>query len=85
MGPFITAALVLGVAATVGLAFGLPDSWFFGLLALATTLGAAADAYAERKASAVGFLAAAAVFSVFSVRAAFRDRHDANNGPGAPR
>ncbi|MEV4033441.1 hypothetical protein [Streptomyces umbrinus] len=85
MGPLTLAALVVGVAATVGLALGLPDSWFFGLLSLAALLGALNEAYDENKASAVGFIGAAALFSVFSLRAAFLDRRDTHAGPGAPK
>lgn len=83
MGPLTLAALVVGVTAAVGLAFGLPDSWFFGLLSLAALLGSLDEAYDENKASAVGFLGAAALFSVFSLKAAFLDRPDTHAGPGA--
>ncbi|MCM1977167.1 hypothetical protein [Streptomyces sp. G1] len=65
-------AVAAGGIALVGLAFGLPDSWFFGLLSLTCMLSGAQAAYHERRAWAVAFLAAGMLLAVGAAVAAIR-------------
>ena len=67
-------AMVIAVAAVIGLCINrLSDPWFFGLLALATMVGAAGEAYRENEHLAVGLVALSFVLGVFSARTAWRD------------
>lgn len=66
-------AIAIALAAVIGLCAGLPGAWFFGLLALATMVGAAGEAYHENNPGAVRMLAVSGVLCLVSVRAAWRD------------
>jgi hypothetical protein len=77
MSTLMMAAFAIGTAALIGLAVGLPDSWFCGLLALACVLGGADAAYREVSNYAFGLLVCAALFagaSLHAVIAAARER-----------
>ncbi|SHI65979.1 hypothetical protein [Streptomyces sp. 3214.6] len=63
MSTLMMAAFAVGTPALIGLAFGLPDAWFCGLLALACVLGGADAAYREQTNYALGLLICAAMFS----------------------
>jgi len=66
-------ALAIGLAAVASLCLNVRDCWFFGLLALATMVGAVGEAYRENEHLAVGLVSLSFVLGVFSARAAWRD------------
>ncbi|HET6636790.1 MAG TPA: hypothetical protein VFH77_17365 [Streptomyces sp.] len=75
MSPLNLVGIALAAAAVIGvLLFGLPDGWFFSLLALASMLGAADEAYQENQRAAAAFLAASAVFAATAGYSVYRDR-----------
>ena len=68
-----TSAIAVALVALVSMAaFGLPDQWFCGLLALAATLGAAEAAYREVTGWASALLAMAVALSGAALHAALR-------------
>lgn len=66
-------ALAIGVATVIAMAFGLPDRWFFGLLALICMVSGAEAAYSELRAWALAFLAPGVLLAAAAVRAALKD------------
>lgn len=64
-------AIVVALAAVVGLCLGLADSWFFGLLALACLFSAADTAYHELKLWTLVYLLTAAALCGAALRAAY--------------
>lgn len=67
-------AIAIALAAAIGFAFSkLSDPWFFGLVALATMVGAAGEAYHENNPGAVRLLALSGVLCLVSLRASWRD------------
>lgn len=79
MHPFNVAGIAVALAAVVALCCGLPECWFFSLLALACLLGSVAEAYRENEAGAVGLLAAGGLMSTMSAVAVFRDSRARRN------
>ncbi|MGW1796876.1 hypothetical protein ACWCQN_12905 [Streptomyces sp. NPDC001984] len=71
VSPLILAAITVALIAVGAMIFGLPDSWFCGLLALACLLIAADTAYREVRGWALVSLAAAAVLSGAGAYAAY--------------
>ncbi|MER5909545.1 hypothetical protein ABT124_03315 [Streptomyces sp. NPDC001982] len=71
VSPLIIAAITVALIAVVAMIFGLPDSWFCGLLALACALIALDTAYREVRLWALVSLAAAAVLTGAGVHAAY--------------
>jgi hypothetical protein len=65
-------AIAVALAAVLGAVFGLPDSWFCGLLTLACMLGGTDAAYRERTIWAVAFLLSGALFAGVGLHAAVR-------------
>ncbi|WND34001.1 hypothetical protein RI578_06695 [Streptomyces sp. BB1-1-1] len=80
MSPLNLVGIAIGLLAVLLLCFGLPDSWFFGLLCLACLSGSMGEAYRENKLGAVLFLAVAAVFAASSLRFALRDARQPRGG-----
>ncbi|SMF85951.1 hypothetical protein [Streptomyces sp. Amel2xC10] len=73
VSPIAIAALTVATAAlTAAVFFGLADSWFCGLLALASVIGAADTAYRDLTGWTIGLLALAASLSGASLHAALR-------------
>ncbi|MFE6362931.1 hypothetical protein ACFVP3_23395 [Streptomyces sp. NPDC057806] len=74
MPPLSLIALAIGLVTVIaGLAFDMPDRWFFGLLALTCMVAGANAAYSELRAWAVTFLATGILLALAAVRAALRD------------
>jgi hypothetical protein len=71
VSPLIIAAIAVVLVAMVAMVFGLPDSWFCGLLALACLLIALETAYREARVWAVTAVTAAAVLSGAAAYAAY--------------
>lgn len=71
MSPLNLAGIAIGTVAFLLACFGLPDSWFFGLLSLAALPGAADQAYQENRAATVALLTCAAAFAAAALRAVF--------------
>lgn len=65
------AGIAIGGVAFLLTCFGLPDSWLFGLLALAVLPAAADQAYQENRTATVALLICAAAFAAVALRAAF--------------
>jgi len=73
MSPLSRIALVIALAAVVGLFFDLPDRWFCGLLSLACMLGAADAVYRELTVWAVAFLTTGVMLAGAAVHAVYAD------------
>lgn len=65
-------AMAVAVLALVGLAYGMPDPWFLGLLSLACMLGGLDAAYRELRLWALAFLISGTMLALSSVVAAFK-------------
>ncbi|MFF0597854.1 hypothetical protein [Streptomyces antibioticus] len=77
VSPIAIAAFTVGAAAFLtAVFFGLPDSWFCGLLALAAVLGSADTAYRDLTGWTVGLLALAVALSGAALHAALRPRRE---------
>ncbi|MFJ6730048.1 hypothetical protein ACIQPQ_34630 [Streptomyces sp. NPDC091281] len=71
MSILMMAAIAIATAALAGLAFGLPNSWFCGLLSLACMLGGADTAYRDLPRFAMAFLLCGAMLAGASIHAVF--------------
>ncbi|MFD4258191.1 hypothetical protein ACFWR9_11310 [Streptomyces sp. NPDC058534] len=80
MSPLNLVGIAIAALAVLLLCFGLPDSWFFGLLSLACLFGSMGEAYRENKLGAALFLAVAALFAASSIRFAYRDARQSRGG-----
>ncbi|WP_406168951.1 hypothetical protein [Streptomyces sp. NBC_00996] len=76
----IAVASGIVLAATVGLAFGLSDTWFCRLLSLACLVGAADMAYRELTLWAVALLIGGVALAGASLWATYRDRRTGRGG-----
>lgn len=73
-------ALAVAIIAVLALLLGVPDPWFFGLLAMACLLQGVREAYQEHHATAVASLIVAAFFGGAAFRGLFVRRSPQGGG-----